>query len=153
MYLLIKGINMQNIKIATTKSEINKAFAIRRKVFIEEQNVPEQRERDEYDKEAKHVIVIADGKVIGTTRLRFIEEGNMKIERMAVIKEFRSQGFGEQILKFIENYAKTHNVKELILHSQWQARKFYAKFGFKERGKIFMDAGIEHIEMFKRIGF
>ncbi len=141
------------IKIVDDHNELREALEIRRIVFIEEQNVPEQRERDEYDKEATQVILRVNGKAVGTARFRFIdkEKQKIKIERMAILKEFRGNGFGEKIMRFIEECGKKQGVKQLVLHSQWHARGFYEKFGFKQRGKIFMDADIEHIEMTKNL--
>ena len=142
------------IQIASTPEELAAAMQIRRQVFIEEQHVPESREQDGKDNESKHVIVTADNKPIGTARIRVIENNKItkiKIERMAVIKEYRSKGIGKQIIQFIETYAKSTKAKELIAHSQWQAISFYKNSGYKERGEPFYDAGIGHIEMFKRI--
>ena len=141
------------IKIVDDDNELREALEIRRIVFIEEQGVSEQRELDEYDKEATHVILKINENAVGTARFRFIdkEKQKIKIERMAILKEFRGKGFGEEIMIFIEQCARIRNIKELVTHSQWHARGFYEKVGFKQHGKKFMDADIGHIEMTKEL--
>jgi predicted GNAT family N-acyltransferase len=139
------------IKLARDIADILDAFEIRRVVFIEEQNVPEARERDDYDKEALHILAQINGQPVATARLRWIGKQKMKVERMAILKPHRKKGLGKEILQFMLAYAQSHGVKEVVLHSQWHARGFYAQLGFKSRGKIFMDAGIRHIEMVQRL--
>ncbi|HLC68967.1 MAG TPA: GNAT family N-acetyltransferase [Candidatus Bilamarchaeaceae archaeon] len=156
------------IKLAACIEEVLEILAIRRTVFIEEQEVPEERERDGYDKNAVHVILKVDGEPAGTARLRTLGKGkikimrstnrshssskNLKIERMAILKPYRKKGFGEEMMVFIGQYAKMHKIKKLVIHSQWQARDFYKRLGFRQHGKPFMDAGIRHIEMVKKLG-
>ena len=157
------------IKIVNSIEDVLNVLEIRRIVFIEEQKVPEERERDGYDKDAVHVILKVDGEPAGTTRLRALGKGkikimrstnrsqahssskNLKIERMAILKPYRKKGFGEEMMVFIERYAKMHKIKKLVTHSQWQVRDFYKRLGLKQRGKIFIDANIKHIEMLKKV--
>jgi predicted GNAT family N-acyltransferase len=139
------------IKIAKTKTEIAEAMQIRRQVFIEGQGVAEDIDQDGKDDESKHVLLKIDGKPIATARLRPLGHGKMKIERMAVIESYRSQGVGKKVLAFIEEYAKEQGVKELVLHSHWNARGFYLKAGYEETGEPFEEAGTPHITMHKVI--
>ena len=139
------------IKLAACIEEVLEILAIRRTVFIEEQDVSEERERDGKDKEATHFLVKFSGKAVGTARLQWLGKTKCKIERMAILKQYRKMGLGIELLKFIENYAKMHKVQELILHSQFYVKDFYKKLGYKPRGKIFLDAKIKHIEMVKRL--
>ena len=139
------------IRLASDISEILDALEIRRQVFVEEQHVSEERERDDYDKEATHFLIEFDDKPVGTARLRWLGKTKCKIERMAILKPYRKNGFGMELVKFIEDYAKRHNVRELHLNSQIHAKEFYGKLGFKPHGKTFMDANIKHIEMIKKL--
>ena len=125
-------------------------FKIRENVVIKVQNVPEKREKDELDKTAKHVIVIYKNKQIGCARIRFINK-KAKLERIALLKKFRSKGFGKAIMDYLINYCKKKKVKEINLHSQYYIKDFYKSCGFKQRGKIFMDAGIKHIDMYLKL--
>lgn len=119
-------------------------YAIRRTVFIEEQNVPEELEWDEIDERCYHVLAFAaDGTPIGTGRL--LLDGH--IGRMAVLKAWRGKGVGSAILKMLLVLAQKEGFESVRLHAQTHAVDFYAKHGFKAAGKKFMEAGIPHRKM------
>jgi len=117
--------------------------AIRREVFIDEQNVPENEEVDDLDPKAIHWLAWGEGDVaMATARL----VGN-KIGRMAVLKPFRKKGVGSSILRAIIKYAIEQKFTELVLDAQVSALRFYKDNGFVVTGKEFKDAGIDHIPM------
>lgn len=121
---------------------------IRRKVFIEEQNVPEELEWDEYDQDCTHVLVSDENnKPVACGRLK--ADGH--IGRMAVLKEHRSTGFGTSILNELLNHAENMHIKKVYLHAQTTAIEFYEKQGFKVNSEEFMDAGIAHKTMEKNL--
>lgn len=72
-------------------------FYIRKKVFVEEQGVPEESEIDEYESESIHLIGYDNEQPVATARIRPINETTVKIERVAVIKSHRGQGIGRII--------------------------------------------------------
>jgi predicted GNAT family N-acyltransferase len=138
-------------KLATTRAELDGAFAARREVFIIEQNIAEEEEWDGLDNECLQFVARADRKVIGTARVRFPSSDYAKIERMAVLKKFRRQGIGAGILHCVERELKRQGVTEEILHAQLIAIPFYQSCGFTTVGTTFYEAGIEHIKMQKRL--
>ena len=81
-------------------------FYIRKKVFVEEQGVPEKSEIDEYESESIHLIGYDNGQPVATARIRPINETTVKIERVAVIKSHRGQGMGKMLMKAVESLAK-----------------------------------------------
>lgn len=130
----------------TTEEEMQACSEIRRRVFIEEQNVPADREV-EGDDGARHFAVQADGQPIATCRVRMIGSA-AKIERMAVLGEFRSKGIGGVLMKYIlQELGKAGDIQLFKLSSQAHAVPFYEKLGFKTRGPEYMDAGIPHYDM------
>jgi len=121
---------------------------IRRKVFIEEQNIPKELENDVYDSVATHYLLILNNIPpinIGTARWRETDKG-IKLERFAVLKEFRNKGFGKIILNEIIKDIIDFN-KLIYLHAQKDAVKFYLKNNFKITGQPFYEANIEHYLM------
>ena len=120
---------------------------IRRQVFIEEQNVPEDMEWDEHDSSSTHFLATLDNKVIATARLK--TDG--QIGRMAVLAEYRNKGIGSKLLKFVLLTAKQQKQKKVYLHAQVSAIPFYKKHGFTACGDIFYEANIPHREMSKKI--
>ena len=119
------------------------AFAIRRQVFVEEQNVSQQRESMD-DAQAIHYLATINGLPAGAARYRIMEKG-AKIERIAVLNSYRGKKVGEAILKKILDDLKDQ--KNIYLYAQVNACAFYIKNGFESTKKYFLDAGIEHVEM------
>jgi len=120
------------------------ARPVRDKVFIEEQRVPRELEWDEWDESSDHAVAIDPaGKAIGTARL--LPDG--RIGRMAVLKERRGKGVGAALLRAMLDRARERSMTRAVLHAQVQAAGFYRRFGFRERGEEFMEAGIAHVEM------
>ena len=142
---------MNNLKIQIVKNqkEFDDVIAIRKKVFIEEQNVPIDIEIDGLDDEAEHVIAYVGEEPIGCARIRF--NTYAKLERIAIVEKYRGSGFGIQLTDFLIEYCKQKNVDEIRLHAQMYTADFYKKLGFLERGKTFFEADIEHIEMYMNI--
>ncbi|MFP3873780.1 MAG: GNAT family N-acetyltransferase [Thiohalophilus sp.] len=118
--------------------------AIRRQVFIEEQQVPEELEWDGLDDQAIHLLVtVADDTPIATARL--LPDGH--IGRMAVLPGWRGQGVGTAMLRRLLELARAQHLPRVFLNAQVSAEGFYAKAGFHSEGEIFMDAGIPHKRM------
>jgi len=135
-----------HVKTTSWKDNKKSLSEIRRKVFIEEQNVPEELEWDEYDQDCIHVLVTDENnKAIACGRLK--TDGH--IGRMAVLKAYRSAGIGTSILKELLAHAKSLNIEKVYLHAQTSAISFYEKQGFEVISEEFMDAGIPHKSMNK----
>ena len=126
---------------------MQRAFAIRRRVFIEEQNVPEEIELDADDEHAFHALAILDGVAIGCGRMLEHGDSEVKIGRMAVLRKFRKTGVGAHILRFLIDRARARGLRRAILHAQLTAEGFYLKEGFNPVGGVFDEAGIAHRKM------
>lgn len=126
-----------------------RAYAIRRRVFIEEQNVPEEIELDADDALAFHALATIGKDAIGCGRMLDHGDGEVKIGRMAVVPEFRGTGVGRDILRFLMESARARGFRKAILHAQVVAQGFYAKEGFTPLGDVFDEAGIAHRKMEK----
>jgi predicted GNAT family N-acyltransferase len=135
------------ILIQSWQEAAKAAFAIRQKVFIQEQGVPEDLELDEFDSGAIHALAIEGSEYIGTGRLVGIGGRQGQIGRMAVLSSFRNTGVGHAILASLIEYAQSVGIESLILHSQVMAIPFYEKHGFQAQGDIYDEAGIPHRNM------
>lgn len=122
--------------------------AIRRKVFIDEQKVPEEEELDGLDADAVHWLAWGEHTTpMGTARLA----GN-KIGRMAVLEPYRRKGVGSSILRAIIRFALDQKYSTLVLDAQRHAVGFYEDNGFAVTGSEFLDAGIPHLPMAMDLG-
>ncbi|MFJ7650004.1 GNAT family N-acetyltransferase [Lysinibacillus sp. NPDC097279] len=142
---------MYNVKIVETEKEHDDAFAVRKKVFVEEQGVPLHLECDAQDKTATHFIMYEGDEPVGAARLRSIEDQTAKIERVCILQSQRGKKLGALIMKEMEKYAISIDQKKLKLHAQSYAVPFYEKLGYTVTSPEFMDAGIPHRAMEKKI--
>lgn len=130
---------------ATSKDSLR---VVRRKVFVEEQRVPEDLEWDEEDERSDHVMAVAaDGTAIGTGRL--LRDGH--IGRMAVLKEWRGRGVGSALMGYLLGLARKSGHGVVKLHAQTHAEGFYVKHGFAVEGAEFIEAGIPHVVMVRTL--
>jgi len=142
--------NIQYQLVADDK-ELERALEIRKKVFVEEQGIPETIEIDGYDSSALHMVVKNGDIVIGTARIRFLDNQQAKLERMAILKPLRRAGIGKGILSFLNRELKKRGIEKVVLHAQYTVIDFYKACGFEETGLPFIEAGIRHIKMEKRL--
>jgi predicted GNAT family N-acyltransferase len=120
-------------------------FEIRRKVFVDEQGVSREEEFDDFEASSLHFLGLLDEIPAGTARLRITEKG-IKLERFAVLPEFRNQGVAATILRETLQIATQSGVT-IYLHAQESAAGLYEKFGFQKSGSPFMEAQIVHYLM------
>ena len=132
------------VRLATTREELDHAREIRKKVFIMEQNVPEDVEIDQYEDTSNHIIALIDDRIIGTARWRKTENG-IKLERFAVLKEKRGLGIGKELVRFILEQIKAEPV--IYLHAQDHVISFYKKLGFYSVGDHFYAVSYTHLTL------
>ena len=144
------------IKILETKEELNLGFALRIEVFVKEQKVPMELEFDEKDNSENtvHVGFFDNNKLIGVARLIDLDKDVIHIGRVVIDKEYRGQGIGRELIIGCENIAQQILKRKTIieLSAQIQAENFYKSLGYNRvNDKIYLDAGIEHVNMRKVI--
>ncbi len=119
---------------------------IRRRVFIEEQNVPFAEEWDATDNIAGHLIIFQEGKPAGTLRF-YPDEDWLHVGRVAVLPEYRGKGLGKRLMKRCLQEGQRLGFKRSYLNSQSDKTRFYTSFGYQCTGDEFMEAGIQHRRM------
>ncbi len=131
------------VRVAQWRGDEAALALVRRRVFIEEQHVPEDLEWDGEDQAAQHWLALIGGVAVGTVRMR----AGGHIGRMAVLNEYRQAGIGSMLLRTVIEAAREQELLEVHLHAQVQALAFYGRHGFVAAGEVFMDAGIPHRRM------
>jgi len=133
------------LEIART-DDLDSCLALRRTVFIEEQAVPENLERDEHDATALHLLATLDGRPVGTARM--LRKGDTgKIGRVCVLRELRGTGIGAALIQAAVEELRGLGLGRARLGSQVHAIPFYEKLGFTAEGPVYDDAGIPHRDM------
>jgi predicted GNAT family N-acyltransferase len=140
--------------------DMDAVYALRHEVFVVGQGVPEELERDDIDPVCDHAVALRDGAVVGTGRLvpgtvsvdNVLTPGPVStIGRMAVAESERGLGVGALVLALLERRAAERGVVTVELHAQLGARRFYDRAGYTPVGDVYLEAGIEHLTMRKRL--
>ena len=144
------------IKILKSEEELNLGFALRIEVFVKEQKVPIELELDDKDHSDNtvHIGYFHEDNLIGVARLIDMDKDVIHIGRVVIDKEYRGQGIGRELIIGCENIAQQILKRKIIieLSAQIQAENFYKSLGYNRvNDKIYLDAGIEHVDMRKVI--
>jgi predicted GNAT family N-acyltransferase len=140
------------VREAAGEREIAAALELRRRVFCDEQGVPANLELDGRDGDALQLVAVdSSGDVVGTCRLLFARGATALLGRMAVAARLRGRGIGRALLDLAEQRAQARGAKRIALHAQETARSLYAAAGFEVYGEPFVEAGIPHVAMEKRL--
>ena len=144
------------IRILESEKERSLGFKLRTEVFVNEQNVPKELELDEKDNSEYtiHIGYFKDDKLIGVARLIDMDKDIIHIGRVAIDKNHRGEGIGHKLILGCEDIAKKVLNRDfnIELSAQVYVETFYKKLGYNRiNNNIYIDAGIEHIDMRKTI--
>lgn len=149
------------VRVAEGPADLDACFAVRKEVFVVEQEVPQELEYDTYDRSAVHVLAVAeDGTPLGTGRLLHGADATGKtgagpevgsLGRLAVRAAARGLGVGAALVRGIEDAARSRALSAIDLHAQTQALRFYERLGYTAYGPVFLDADIDHRSMRREI--
>jgi predicted GNAT family N-acyltransferase len=140
---------MENLTVTkiTVQGELETAFAIRKIVFVEEQNCPPELEW-ENEEVSTHFLALMNNEPCGAARWRKTESG-YKLERFAVLKAYRGKRVGQALVAAVLADLP-EDADYIYLNAQLTAMGLYAKFGFVAEGEQFEEAGIQHFRMVKK---
>lgn len=144
------------IRILESEKDRLLGFKLRTEVFVNEQNVPIELELDEKDNSEHtiHVGYFKDDKLIGVARLIDMDKEVIHIGRVTIDKNHRGEGIGHKLILGCEDIAKKVLNRDfnIELSAQVYVETFYKKLGYNRiNNNIYIDAGIEHIDMKKTI--
>lgn len=129
--------------------DLEACLKLRFEVFVDEQGVPVEEERDALDDTATHLLALQDGTPVGTARIVF-QDDTAKIGRVCVVKTARGRGLGAKLIEACVSVARNQaGITRAKLGAQTHAIGFYEKLGFEVYGPVYLDAGIDHRDMVK----
>jgi predicted GNAT family N-acyltransferase len=148
MVVAAMAVSGPHVRLVAWEQARETLMSIRTRVFVEEQGVPSELERDAWDPLCTHALA-ADGagRAIGTGRL--LPDGH--IGRMAVLASERGRGVGSAVLVTLMQVARERAMSEIRLHAQLRAKPFYERHGFVVTSGLYLEAGLEHVDMLVRL--
>ncbi|MFB6228635.1 MAG: GNAT family N-acetyltransferase [Halobacteriales archaeon] len=150
---------MTDVHVVETDEGYEDALSVRYSVFVDEQGVDPDLEVDDHEEESTHFVAYEAGDPVGVARLREYEhvptvereKPTAKIERMAVLRNYRGRGLGRTILEAVEETARKQGFERARLHAQIRSAGFYEALGYERVSEEFEEAGIPHVAMEKRL--
>lgn len=138
------------VRRAQDDHELREALALRHEVFCVEQGVPQREEVDGRDPEGIHLVAVADGQLLATCRLLIVGR-TVQFSRLAVRPSARRRGIATALLEAADAESRAAGAARIVLHAQTYARALYDRVGYRARGALFWEAGIEHVAMEKEL--
>jgi predicted GNAT family N-acyltransferase len=136
------------VRAAAGPPEVWAALDLRREVFVDEQGVALEEDRDGRDDAALHLVAFLDGVLVGTCRL-LLDGDRVKLGRMVVKRTARGRGVAGLLLTEADARTRDLGATTIVLGAQLTAQAVYAKAGYAAYGDVFDDAGIPHVMMRK----
>ena len=134
------------VRRARDRHELAAALTLRHDVFCVEQGVPEHEELDGRDHEGVHLVAVENGDLLGTCRVLMVGR-TAQFSRLAVRASARRRGIATALLEAAESETRAAGGRRLVLHAQTYALSLYEAAGYRTRGSVFREAGIDHIAM------
>lgn len=132
-----------------TTDELYEILKHRCLIYVVEQNC-NYLDMDDKDKNAKHIMILDDGKLVGYIRVMAagVAYPEASFGRLTVKKEYRGLKLGRQLVEIaMDILLNQMGETEVKIQAQSYLEEFYKMFGFKSQGDYFMDCGIKHIYM------
>jgi predicted GNAT family N-acyltransferase len=148
IFELMTGTAVYEIRRARGREELAAALELRHDVFCVEQGVPERDEVDGRDPEGIHLVAVRGGELLATCRILLVGSTS-QFSRLAVRRSARRQGIATAMLAAADEESRAGGARRIVLHAQTYARELYEQAGYRPRGRVFWEAGIEHIAMEK----
>lgn len=132
-----------------TVHELYAILRLRIDVFVVEQNCPFQ-DADNKDQQAYHLMGHADKELVAYSRLlgAGISYPEASIGRVVTASFARHSGIGKKLMiESIDTIYRLYGQQPIRIGAQLYLKRFYESFGFQQSSEMYLDDGIEHIEM------
>lgn len=105
----------------------------------------------EHEKDDILIAAFEEEKMLGCCFLTPIENQGVKLRQLAVQNNLQGKGIGASLMNFAENIARDRGFRTIQLNARKVALEFFEKQGYKVEGAEFMQLGIPHYLMKKKL--
>jgi len=136
---------MQNMKykLVETEEELEKAYGIRHEIFVKEQKLFADSDRDEYDTPAIHIIVLFHDEVVGTVRVYEKEKDVWFGSRLAVLEPYRGR-VGKVLIEKAVETVRGKQAKQFKAYVQTANVPFFKRCRWRSIGGVIDYQGVPH---------
>lgn len=130
------------------------AFAVRKAVFMDEQDYQDEFDATDESEGCVHVALLVEGAPAGSARTFADPAGSARwaIGRVAVLPQHREHGLGRLLVEACEQAALAGGATELCLHAQARLEPWYNSMGYTRFGEVdYEDEGQPHVWMEKAV--
>ena len=128
------------------RAELRASFALRKKVFVEEQQLFSRTDRDRHDAHAIHIIALCSGSIVGTVRVHRQKAGVWLGSRLAVLKQFRGRA-GKLLIQKAVEIVRKNGARQFRAHIQLRNVPLFRRLGWSPDGPVFSYHGQQHQTM------
>ncbi len=149
MEIIWKCVSFQEL----STEELYQILRLRSEVFVVEQQCL-WLDCDNKDQESYHLMGWQENDLLAYTRLlpAGLSYNEMSIGRVATSPKSRGTGIGKVLMqKSLEEIEKVFGKEPIKIGAQLYLQKFYENFGFTQTSEIYIEDGIDHIEMLRDI--
>jgi len=140
------------VRVARSRQDVAAHHAVRSAVFVEEQGIFPEHDRDEWDEGAIKVVASIAGRVVGAVRLYPLDEAGLwKGDRLAVLPDARTLGVGAPLVRFAVATAGEAGGTRMIALIQRPNVAFFRRLGWSRQGDASEYRGASHQPMAIRL--
>jgi putative N-acetyltransferase (TIGR04045 family) len=136
--------------VARAPGELERHFAVRHAVFVEEQAIFAGHDRDGFDDDPRtlHAVGIWSATVGGAVRLYPLDgDGLWKGDRLAVLAEYRHGLLGADLVRFAARTAGALGGARMVAMIQLPNVRFFELLGWSPAGAVERYHGVDHQPM------
>ena len=147
----MSGTLLYEVRRVHGDDEMAAALELRHDVFCVEQGVPEHEELDGRDHEGIHLVAVVRRRAArNLPRADGRHHSPVQPARGARLGA-PATGSPRRCSRLADAETRAAGGRRLVLHAQTYAQELYEQAGYRPRGRVFREAGIEHIAMEKQL--
>jgi len=122
-------------RLVKNREELLESFALRKEVFVAEQNLFKRTDRDRHDKHAIHIIALYNNKIVGTVRVHRDKADIWYGSRLAVLKKYRGKA-GKILIEKAVDVVKENGAQKFMAHIQKRNVPLFKRLKWTPVGQI-----------------
>lgn len=147
---MINNLTFKKI-IAYDSDDYEQALTLRNNILRKPLGLDLMNEDLSCEKDAYHLGLFKGTTLAAVLVLIPLDNNTLKMRQVAVDEALQGKHLGQKLITFAESFAKTQGYQKIILNARKYAEVFYHKQQYQRVSEPFIELGIPHIKMEKRL--